>query len=207
MARHSILKTMEEAKEDIVDDSANMPRIRQQEPPRSQHAQPPEPQLSPPVPQNEIRKLTSQQAKAELHRAIKGTKSVLAEIRTPLLLFPVTLTLDRAKISAAKFPLFGSKGIMSLPMADVLNVTAEQGMLLGKVKVDKRVLSKEEAYKIGPFWRKDALRFATLAQGYVMALERSIDLTALSIKELRNLLFQLGTDENVDYSHAKPTKP
>lgn len=178
----------------------------QEMPARTQHGQSLDPQLSPPAQQQQVRTQTPEEARAELKRAIQGTENVLVQAHSALIIPSVILTLDRGKISAAKhyFPI-GSTGDMSLPMADVLNVTAEVGIIFGRVKIDKRVLSKEEAFSYGPFWRKDALRFATICQGYIMALQRNIDLNALGNEELREHLFKLGTDENIDYSGAEPS--
>lgn len=176
----------------------------QQMPARTEHGNPLDPQLSPPAQEKKVKRQTPEEARAELDRAIQGTEAVLVEIKTALLLLPITLTLDRAKISAAKHFPGGNSGLMSLPMADVLNVTADVGWIFGHVKIDKRILSKEEAFTFGPFWRKDALRFATMSQGYIMALQRSIDLNALEASELRGKLFELGKDENINYSGAEP---
>ncbi|HET8708892.1 MAG TPA: hypothetical protein VFL85_01275 [Candidatus Saccharimonadales bacterium] len=190
------------------DDSTqqNSPMTTPEElPARSQHGQSLNPQLSPPAQQQEVKSQSPEEARAELKKAILGTESVLAEIHSALIIPSVLLTLDRAKISAAKRYPIGSTGDMSLPMADVLNVTAHVGIIFGRVKIDKRVLSKEEAFDYGPFWRKDALRFATICQGYIMALQRNIDLSALGNDELREQLFKLGTDENIDYSGAEPS--
>ncbi len=47
------------------------------------------------------------------------------------------------------------------------------------------------------FWRKDALRFAMIAQGYVIALQRQIDMSALSSRDLVETLTKIGKDKEI----------
>lgn len=170
---------------------------QEDQPSRQSH----DPQLSPPAEKKDVKHPTTEQTREELDEAIKGSDQTIVKITAAWQLFPVTLSLDRAKIGASKKLLFGSTGLASLPIDDVLNVSAEVSALMGTVKIDKKILSKEEAFKFGPFRRKDALKFAAIAQGYVMALHRNIDLNSLSIEELREKLKELGKDEGVDYKN------
>jgi|GEM_PF-6623014 len=151
-------------------------------------------------------KIAAEQAKQraetrqQLDTAIQHSEDVIAEVSTALQLLPLTITLDRTKLSVSKKELIGSKGIASLPMDDVNNVTAEVGILIGHIKIDKKVLNEEGVLKFGPFWRKDALKFATTAQGFVMARKHDIEMDTLPTGELGDKLKELGKDEGVDYT-------
>lgn len=153
---------------------------------------PSQPQLSPPASHEPVEHLNHKQAAEELNEAIKGGDEVIVKITTALQLRPIVARLDRAKITISQKSLFGSKVLISLPMNKVSHVSAEVGAITGFIKVDKEVLNEEEPYKFGPFWRSDALKFAKIAEGYVMALERKIELSALTIKELRKKLQEFG---------------
>lgn len=140
-----------------------------------------------------------EETRKELDQVIRGSNETLISVSTAMQLLPTTLTLDRAKIAVTRQKWFSSSGVVSLPLGDVLNVTANVGPVFGSVKIDKRVLTNEGPYIYGPFMREKALQFATTAQGCVLALQRGIDLNALSTEELRVKLKELGKDEGVNY--------
>lgn len=164
------------------------------------------PQKSPPMADTKSKKYAPEQAKKELEEAIKGAEDVLIEVTTPLQIFPTTISLDRAKISVRKVNVISSTGVIDLPIGDVLNVTAHATLLFGWVKIDKQILAAEDPYRIGPFWRKDALEFSSIAQGYVIALQRKIDLNALSSEELRTMLHDLGRDKGLTPGESNSPK-
>jgi hypothetical protein len=160
------------------------------------------PQLSPPVEETGRKKASLEQTRRELDAAVRGSGEVICEISTPFQLTPVTVTLDRAKITASKRRFTATTSLMSLPLADVLNVTSETGFMFGYVKIDKQILAAEDPFRYGPFWRKDAIIMAGMAQGYIVALQRQIDLSPLPLAELKAKLLELGSDKNVS-----PTDP
>lgn len=150
-------------------------------------------QLSPPVEAEEVKQASRRQSKKELDEAIKGADEVILEITTPLRLNPVTIRLDRAKITASQGKMAGpTSELVSLPITDVSHVSQESGAMFGFVKIDKEVLNQEEPFKFGPFWREDAIKMAATAEGYVIAQERKIDLAPLSVEELAEKLRKLG---------------
>jgi hypothetical protein len=153
-------------------------------------------QISPPVIQSSTRSLSAEESRQELEDAIAGSNEVLTTARTTLTLFPDTFTLDRAKLTIAKRSFFRTAEVMSLRIEDVLNVTASVGPLFGRIKIMSRVLSTDQSDTIGRFWRGDAERIKRITQGYVIALQRNIDMSALGTSELAAMLDKLGQDDH-----------
>lgn len=141
--------------------------------------------------------LTKQQSKKELKRAIVGSESILVQASTvPVLtLFPDTFSLDRAKLTITKRWFFRMAQVTSLRIEDILSVTSTVGPFFGSVRIVARVMNNQKPLEIGPFWRDDAERMKRITHGYVIALQRQIDVSALSTSELARLLDELGQDE------------
>lgn len=139
---------------------------------------------------------THEETKRELEHAIAGSQEVLCTATTlfPFALFPDTVTLDRAKLTLTHREFFGSAEVMSIRVEDILNVTANIGPMLGSVKIVSRVFNIEKPYTLDKFKRNDALRVKRITQGYVIALQRKIDCSAMPSLELAAMLEKLGTD-------------
>ena len=152
----------------------------------------PAPQKSPPAEEQQSR----EESREELKQAIQGSNEVLVTATTAFPIFPDTLTLDRAKLTVTKRTFLRSAEVMSIRVEDILNVTATVGPLFGSVKVVSRVLTTGKPYTIGLFWRADAMRVKRIMQGYVIALQREIDCSALPTKELARMLDELGEDDH-----------
>jgi len=154
------------------------------------------PQVSPPVSDTQPRTMTPEESKEELQQAIAGSNDVLATANTVFTLFPDTITVDRAKVTATKRSFFRVAEVMSMRIEDVLNVTCTVGPFFGNIKIVSRVMNNDQATTIGRFWRGDAERVKRITQGYVIALQRNIDCSSLGSKELIDMLDQLGQDEH-----------
>jgi hypothetical protein len=154
------------------------------------------PQVSPPVEEDRPKVSTPEESKQELREAIIGSSQVLATATTIVPLFPDTLTVDRAKVTVTKRQFFSTAEVMSMRIEDILNVTASVVPFFGSVKIVSRVMNEEKPYVIGPFWRDDAIRLKRVLQGYVIALQRKIDCSALSAEELAIMLDKLGEDDH-----------
>ena len=154
------------------------------------------PQVSPPASEESQRAMSAEEAKQELQEAIRGSNEVLATATTVLTLFPDTMTIDRAKVTIIKRNFYRMADVMSMRIEDVLNATSTVGPFLGTVSVTSRVLNDDQTSTIGKFWRSDAKRLKRVIQGYVIALERKIDCTALETKELAEMLEKLGADNH-----------
>jgi hypothetical protein len=132
-----------------------------------------------------------------LNRAIWDSNEVLVTASTISKLHKDSLTLNRAKLFAEKKSTLGTVDDISVRIEDVLNITATLGPISGMIKIDTKFTTPGSPYVIGPFKRKDTLRLKRIIQGYVIALQRRIDLNMVPTSELINDLYAIGED---DYS-------
>jgi hypothetical protein len=154
------------------------------------------PQVSPPVIDSTPRTMTAEQSKQELEQAIIGSNQILAQSTTVLVPFPDTMTIDRAKITVTKRSFFRTAEVMSIRIEDVLNVACSVGLLFGSITLISRVMNSDQTVSVGHFWRHDAQRLKWIGQGYVIALQRNIDCSALEAGELAAMLEKLGADNH-----------
>lgn len=133
-------------------------------------------------------------AAEELIETLGDSKDILVKATTvfPITLFPDTLTVDRTKISITHRNFFRAGETLSIALEDVLNVTATVGPFFGKILLATRFFDANKPYEVDHFWRKDALRIKRIVQGYLIARQKEIDTSALSVKELANTLDELG---------------
>lgn len=154
------------------------------------------PQVSPPVQKSDPCAMTAEESRHELRQAIDGSNQILAQATTVLALFPDTLTIDRAKVTVTKRTFYRSADVMSMRIEDVLNATCTVGPVFGTVTIVSRVMNSDQISTIGRFWRADAKRLKRVLQGYVIALQRSIDCSSLGARELASMLERLGADNH-----------
>jgi NAD-dependent oxidoreductase involved in siderophore biosynthesis len=106
------------------------------------------------------------------------------------------MTIDRAKITVTKRSFFRTAEVMSIRIEDVLNVACSVGLLFGSITLISRVMNSDQTVSVGHFWRHDAQRLKWIGQGYVIALQRNIDCSALEAGELAAMLEKLGADNH-----------
>lgn len=133
-------------------------------------------------------------AEQELTQAIAKSNHPLAIATTvfPFTLFPDTVLVDREKLTVAHRIFFRVAEVMSIRIEDILNVTADVGPFFGAIKISTRFFDPEKPYSVDFLWRGDALRIKRIMQGYIIAIQKNIDCSALSNKELSVLLDELG---------------
>jgi hypothetical protein len=131
-----------------------------------------------------------------LNRAIWDSNEVLVTASTTSRLHKGTLTLNRAKLFAEKRSAMGTVDDMSVRIEDVLNINATVGPISGIIKIATKFTAPNAPYVIGPFRRKDTLRLKRIIQGYVIALQRKIDLNMVPTSELIMGLYELGEDDH-----------
>lgn len=146
--------------------------------------------------QQELR--AKQEAREQLSQAVGDSQEVLASATTvfPFTLFPDTVTIDRTKLSVAHRSFFKVAEAISIRVEDVLNVTANVGPFFGSLSIATRFFDNKKPYEIHYLWREDALRIKRIMQGYLIAAQKEVDVSALSNKELATLLDELGKDES-----------
>jgi len=155
------------------------------------------PQVSPPASEPNVRNMTAEESRQELQEVIEGSNQVLFKASTVLAIFPDTMTVDRAKVTITKREFFRTADVMSMRIEDVLNATCTVGPVFGSVSIVSRVMNSDQTSTIGRFWRADAKRLKRIVQGYVIALQRSIDCSKLGTAELALMLERLGADNHL----------
>jgi hypothetical protein len=153
---------------------------------------PPNPPAAPPPPPSSEK----HKARQELRQAIGDSNEVLAIAQTvfPFTFFPDTITIDRGKLTISHRIFFKVANVISIRIEDVLNATANVGPFFGSLKIATRFFGTDKAYHINYLKRSDALKVKQILQGYIIALQKKIDCSALPAKELAALLNELGSD-------------
>jgi hypothetical protein len=131
-----------------------------------------------------------------LNRAVWDSNEVLVTASTTSKLHRDTLTLNRAKLFSIKRSVLGAVDDMSVRIEDVQNVNATLGPISGTIKIVTKFTGPNSPYSIGPFRRKDTLKLKRIIQGYVIALQRRIDLNLVPTNELIERLYELGEDDH-----------
>lgn len=137
----------------------------------------------------------SDEALQALNRAIWDSNEVLVTADTTSKLHKSTLTLNRAKLFAEKRSALGAIDHMSVRIEDVLNISATLGPISGTIKIATKFNTPGTPYSIGPFRREDAVRLKRIVQGYIIALQRKIDLNMVPTNELITHLYEIGEDD------------
>lgn len=134
--------------------------------------------------------------KSELERL----KGVVNKTNTPLKrvsgvfpfdLFPDSITIDRQKLTIVNRQFIGIHKTVTVPVADIKNVQANVGPVLGSVIVTSEHFVNNTA-TVKFLRRKDALEIQRLVQGIMIALKENIDINAISKNQLLDLLSNLG---------------
>jgi hypothetical protein len=130
-----------------------------------------------------------------LNRAVWDSNEILVTATTIGKLHKDTLTLNRAKLFAEKRSPLGAVDDMSVRIEDVLNISGTLGPISGTIKIATKFNTPGTPYSIGPFHRKDALKLKRIIQGYVIALQRNIDLNMVPTDALIERLYEIGEDD------------
>ncbi|MEK7153621.1 MAG: hypothetical protein AAB834_06735 [Patescibacteria group bacterium] len=160
------------------------------------HINPPGPQLplspGPSEPNNP--KYEKYEAERQLVQAISGSSEILAKATTvfPFMLFPDDVTIDRTQVTIAHRSFFRIGEVNSIRIEDILNVNANVGPFFGSLQIYTRFFNTKKPLIVNWLWRNDALRIKRILQGYLIAIKKGIDCTALSTKELSADLDELG---------------
>jgi hypothetical protein len=122
---------------------------------------------------------------------------ILFEAHTtfPFTLFPDTITLDREKLTIANRSFFRVAKIISIAIADIVNVEADVGPFFGSIHVSSRNISVNPnslPYSVNFLTRDAALRIHRLVQGYIIANQRDVDSSSIEKEQLIVLLNDLG---------------
>lgn len=141
-----------------------------------------------------------QQNPDEIHRVVAQSQEILAGARTVVLptnIFPDTVTIDRMKVTITIWKGLWWKEVVTLRIEDILNVSANIGLLFGSLTISTRVMNSTDHFVINGFWNKDAVRLKHIIQGYMIAIHEGIDVSQLSAERLVRKLNELGNDPSV----------
>jgi len=132
--------------------------------------------------------------KDRLVEVVQESKKVLCSAKTvfPLTLFTSEITVDRQNITITNRNFFKSGEIISIRIEDILNVSANVGVLFGTVKIHTRFFEASKPYEVTYLWRHEAIRLMHIIDGYIIALQKKVDCDLLNTKELESLLSNLG---------------
>ena len=141
--------------------------------------------------QQQLHDITTRTAR-KLSEVIGNSQDVLFSANTvfPFVLFPDTVTVDREKVTVAHRTFFRVAEIVSVPIEDVLNVTADVGPFFGSIVIQTRFFDNHA--NINFLKRHDALKLKRVLQGYVVATKKSIDCSTFSASQLAEILDNLG---------------
>jgi hypothetical protein len=130
----------------------------------------------------------------QLREAIGHASDILMTATTvfPFTLFPDTVTIDRSKLSVTKRFFFAVSEAYSMRIEDILNVTADTGPFFGSVQITTRFFTEKTPYTVNYLWRSDAERIKRILQGYIIAMKKGIDCSAMPAKKLSKMLDDLG---------------
>lgn len=137
-----------------------------------------------------------EKSEQSLQKAIDDSNEILVTASTIGLVHKNTLTLSRTKLFGEIRLGLKNVSVMSVRIEDVLNVNGEVGPISGFVDISTKFTSSDSPYHIGPFHRKDVLKLKRIIQGYIIALQKKIDLSPIPTPELISMLYKLGEDDS-----------
>jgi len=148
--------------------------------------------LSQPSPQPDQREHSEQ----SLKKAIEDSNEILVTASTVGPINKNSLTLSRTKLYGEERLGIKNVAVMSVLVEDILNINGEVGPVSGFIDIATKFTSPGMPYRIGPFHRKDVLKLKRTIQGYIIALQKKIDLSPIPTAELASLLYELGEDDS-----------
>lgn len=131
----------------------------------------------------------------ELQRAVDDAQDILlkAESTFPFVLFPDTITISRMKVTLTRRSFFRVAEVISLQIEDILNVEADVGPLFGSINIFTRIYGAEPL-RITFLSRQSTMDAQRVIEGFMIAVNRDIEISDIKTPELLQLLTQLGSD-------------
>jgi hypothetical protein len=154
---------------------------------------------------NEPNRYEKYETERELAKAIKGSKEILVEATTifPFTFFPDNITVDRTQVTIVHRSFFKVGEVTSIRIEDILNADAIVGPFFGSLRLYTRIYNTpQHPYTIKWLWRNDALRIKRILHGYLIAIKKNIDCSALSTYELATMLDNLGQGSGSAHDEA-----
>lgn len=129
----------------------------------------------------------------ELLETVAQANQVLVQVETifPFTLFPDTVTIDREKMTIAKRQFFRMAQISSTQFVDIQSIEAIVGPFFGSLKITSKFFINNPR-TVNFLKRDDAINIQRLVQGFIIAREKSIDLSSIEQDELVEKLTDIG---------------
>jgi hypothetical protein len=155
-------------------------------------------QNQPPTEPTNPHRYEKYKAQQELVQAVGSAHEILCHAKSvfPFMLFPDEITVDREQVSITHRQFFKMGEVNSIRIADILNVEANIGPFFGSLQISTRFFTSEkQPYQMKWLSRDEALRVKRILHGYLVAIKKNIDVSALTTEELAAMLDQLGQGE------------
>lgn len=138
----------------------------------------------------------------ELKEAADKVNEVLVSATSvfPFMLFPDTVTVDKAKLTVVRRKFIQVQETISIHIEDVLNVECDTGPFFGSLKIMTRFFAGEPM-TIEYLKKEDATEVKVILQGLIMAGKEEIDIKEIEKDKLIPKLKKLGeaSDESQPY--------
>lgn len=134
----------------------------------------------------------------KLYRETRQAGEVLYSANTafPFTLFPDTVTIDREKLTISYHYFFKVARVASTPLDDIEAVDANVGPFFGSLRVTSSFFVNNTRY-VRFLWRADAEKIQSILQGYKLAKEKDVDLSAIDKSNLVDMLCELGKEPKI----------
>lgn len=138
--------------------------------------------------------LTASESKSKMSQVVSESNEVLDRAKTvfPFDLFPDEVIVDRTKVTIVSRVFFGMADTRSIRIEDIMSAGSTTVVFLGTLTITTRVNNQEEQISVRPLFSEDAFRLKQLIQGYVITLQRGIDMSKLSVAELKQTISEMG---------------
>lgn len=111
----------------------------------------------------------------------------------PMQLFPDTITIDRVKVTITRRDFFQVSEEISTQIEDILNVESDVGPFFGSINLYTRFFV-DKPLRITWLSRRNTIAIKNILQGYIISQHQGIDSSAVEVKQLKKLLFRLGSE-------------
>lgn len=134
----------------------------------------------------------------KLYHEARQASEVLYSANTafPFTLFPDTVSIDREKLTISYRYFFKVARVASTPLDDIEAVDANMGPFFGSLRVTSRFFVNN-IRDVRFLWRNDTERIQGILQGYKLAKEKDVDLSAIDKFHLVEMLCELGKEPKI----------
>lgn len=128
---------------------------------------------------------------------VSNSNRVLLRVYTvfPWDLFPSSLVVEETRLTVIHRQLFSSQ-IYSVDIKNISNILVDSGILFAQLTIVSDTFAENQIV-INRLWKKDAIFMRRIIEGLRMFVEKDIDTTDYTVKELISKLKELSTTKIV----------